>query len=364
MTKPRDLSEGPALMIPGPGPLHDEDLVVMGKQLIAHYGEVWVDIHSHILDSLKTLLNCAEPPYVMPGSGTTGLDAAVMNLFEPGQKVVIANTGFFGMRLMEIARASRLEVIEVPVEIGKPVDPDAIRDAARGTDGVLTVHVDTSTGVRHPIKEIAAAVKEAGTIYVVDGIASVGGELADVNGWGIDVLITGTQKGLEAPPGLVVVALGEGGRARLDSNKEGPASWYMSFKTWDRYRDEWGAWHPHPVTVPTSLFLALASSLDRIMSTGLEKVVQKRADLAAYLRQGLVDLGLTIVPEKGHEANLVVAAYAEDSTSIVKHLLDQGIMISGGLVPLRGKTIRVGLMGKTATREMVDRVLKGIGEAV
>lgn len=351
-------------MIPGPGPLHDEDLAVMGTQLIAHYGEVWVEIHTHILESLKTLLNCSELPYVMPGSGTTGLDAVVMNMFEPGQKVVVANTGFFGMRLMEIARASRLKVIEVPVEIGKPVDPDAIRVAAEGADGVLTTHVDTSTGVRHPIKEIAAAVKEAGAIYVVDGIASVAGELVDVEGWGIDAIIAGTQKGLEAPPGLVVIGLGSGGRERLDSRKEGPPSWFMSFKTWDRYRNEWGGWHPHPVTVSTSLFLALASSLDRILVTGLDKVVEQRAELAAYLRQGLRDLGLRIVPEEGYEANLVVAAYAEDSTSIVKHLLGQGIMISGGLAPLQGKTIRVGLMGKTATREMADRVLKGIGEAV
>ena len=351
-------------MIPGPGPLHDEDLAVMGQQLIAHYGQVWVEIHSHVLDSLKTLLNCIEPPYVMPGSGTTGLDAVVMNMFEPGQKVVVANTGFFGLRLMEIARASRLEVIEVPVEIGKPIDPESIQAAAKDASGVLTTHVDTSTGVRHPIKEIAAAVKDTQAIYMVDGIASVAGELADVEGWGIDVIVAGTQKGLEAPPGLVAVGLGKGGRERLDSRKEGPPSWYMNFKTWDRYRDEWGGWHPHPVTVSTSLFLALASSLDRILAMGLENVVKKRADLAAYLRNGLTDLGLKIVPEKGFEANLVVAAYAEDSTSITKHLLDQGIMISGGLVPLQGKSIRVGLMGKTATKEMVDRVLKGVGEAV
>jgi alanine-glyoxylate transaminase/serine-glyoxylate transaminase/serine-pyruvate transaminase len=364
MLDPHKLPEGPALMIAGPGQLHDEDLEALGRQVIAHYGDVWVGVHNHVLESLGALLGAAHLPYLIPGSGTTGLDAAVMNLFEAGQRVVVANTGFFGTRLLEIAQAHRLEVTEVQVEVGEPIDPSKIEAAARGADGIITVHVDTSTGVRHPIEEIAAVARRAGATYLVDGIASAGGEILDIDGWGIDALVTGTQKGLEAPPGLAIVALGPNGRARVDARSERPLSWYLDLKTWDRYRDEWGAWHPHPVTMPSPLILALASSLDRILTKGLAAVVSERASLAENLRSGLKELGLAPVPKQGHEANLVVAAYAADPTSIQKHLLDQGIMISGGLDPLGGKTIRVGLMGKTATPEMVDRVLRGIAEAV
>lgn len=357
-------AEMPALMIAGPGEVHDETLEVFGRQMIAHYGDVWTDLHQRTIAMVGELLGAADTPYVIPGTGTTCLDAALFNVFEPGQKVVVANTGFFGVRLMEMARQHRLEVVEVPVEVGAPIDPDAITEAGKGADGVLTVHVETATGVRHPIDEIAQAAHEVGAVYMVDGIASVGGELVNVDRMGIDVLVTGTQKGLEAPPGLGILALGPGGRERVKSRKETPLSWYLDLEVWDWYRREWGAWHPHPVTMPTNLVLALLASMQRILETGVEAVVAGRADLAKRCREGLRNLGLDPVPEAGAEANLVVASWADDPAAIQKHLLDKGIMISGGLTPTQGKAIRVGLMGRTATAEMVDRVLEGVAEAL
>ncbi len=354
----------PALMIAGPGEVHDETLEVFGRQMIAHYGDVWTELHTRTIALLGDFLGAADPPYLVPGTGTTCLDMALFNVFEPGQKVVVANTGFFGMRLMEMAGQHQLEVTEVPVEVGAPIDPDAIRSAAKGADGVLSVHVDTATGVRHPIEDIARAAHEVGAIYMVDGIASVGGELVNVDRMGIDALVTGTQKGLEAPPGLGILALSEGGRARVKSRRDKPLSWYLDVDVWDWYRREWGAWHPHPVTMPTNLVLALLASLQRLTELGLEAVVAARADLAKRCREGLRDLGLEPVPHAGAEANLVVAAWADDPTAIQKHLLSRGIMISGGLTPTQGKAIRVGLMGRTATEEMVDRVLEGVAEVV
>ena len=356
--------EMPALMIAGPGEVHDETLGVLGRQMIAHYGDVWTDLHGKTIAMLGKFLGASDLPYLMPGTGTTCLDAALFNVFEPGQKVVVANTGFFGVRLMEMARQHRLEVKEVEVPVGAPIDPAVIADAATGADGVLSVHVETATGVRHPIEEIASAAHEAGAAYMVDGIASVGGELVDVDRMGIDVLVTGTQKGLEAPPGLGILALGPGGRERVAARSESPQSWYLDLEVWDWYRKEWGAWHPHPVTMPTNLVLALFASMQRILEVGLDSVVSTRADLAKRCREGLRNLGLEPVPQAGAEANLVVAAWADDPSAIQKHLLDMGIMISGGLTPTHGKAIRVGLMGRTATPEMVDRVLDGVAEAL
>ncbi|MGH2730090.1 MAG: pyridoxal-phosphate-dependent aminotransferase family protein [Actinomycetota bacterium] len=365
MPDPRKLPDMPALMIAGPGELHDEDLEVLGRQVIAHYGDTWTAFHGEVIADLGRFLGAVDPPYLIPGTGTTCLDAAVMNIFEPGQTVVVANSGFFGVRLMEIARAHNLEVVEVPVDVGAPADPERIAEAAGGADGVLTVHVETATGVRHPIDQIASVAADAGAVYVVDGIASVGGELADVDAMGIGALVTGTQKGLEAPPGLGIVALGASGRERVESRSQRPPSWYLDLKTWDWYRKEWGAWHPHPVTMPTSLILALASSLDRIQEVGVPEWVARRADLAKRCREGLRDLGLDPVPHAGAEANLVVAAWADDPAAIQSHLLErERIMISGGLVPTLGKAIRIGLMGRTATQEMVDRVIAGVQAAL
>ncbi len=362
---PRNLPEMPEIMIAGPGELHKEDLAVLGRQVIAHYGDVWTKVHDETVDALGRLLGAADRPYLIPGTGTTCLDAAVANIFEEGQKVVVANTGFFGIRLVELARQHRLEVVEVEVEVGAAIDPQAIADVAEGADGIFTVHVETATGVRHPIEEIAKVAQSVGAAYLVDGIASVGGELADVDGYGLAALVTGTQKGLESPPGLGILALGKAGRDRIESRSQRPRTWYLDVENWDWYRKEWGAWHPHPVTMPTNLVLALASSLKRIEEAGLKAWVGARADLAKRCREGLRGLGLEPVAHAGAEANLVVAMWADDPVKIQKHLLEEvGIMISGGLTPTAGKAIRVGLMGRTATPEMVDRVISGVEAAL
>lgn len=357
MPDPRMLPEMPELMIAGPGELHEEDLRVLGRQVIAHYGDTWTALHDQTIEDLGTLVGAADPPYLIPGSGSMALDAAVMNLFAPGQRVAVARTGFFGTRLAEIAAAQHLEVVDVPVETGAAVDPARAAEALDGVDGLLTVHVETATGVRHPVEELARVAADAGVAFVVDGIASVGGELLDVDGWGITALATSTQKGLEAPPGLGIVALGPEGRARMDARGERPPTWYLDLETWDHYRREWGSWHPHPVTMPTNLVLALSSSLRRILEEGLGSVVARRADLAKRAREGLRGAGLEPVPAPGVEANLVVAAWAEDPAAIQAHLLERGIMISGGLDPTEGKAVRIGLMGRTATEAMVARVV-------
>ena len=362
---PREIPKLPELMIAGPGELHDEDLDVLGQQVIAHYGDYWTKAHDETVDALGRLLGAEDRPYLIPGTGTACLDAAVMNLFEPGQTVVVANSGFFGIRLLELAKAHRLNVREVPIEVGAPLDPAAVAEVADGADGILMVHVETATGVRHSVQEVAEVAKRAGAALMVDGIASVGGELIKVDDWGIDVLVTGSQKGLEAPPGLGVLALGEGGRRRVESRSERPQAFYLDLKVWDKYRDEWAAWHPHPVTMPSNLILALYSSLNRIEEKGVEAWVAQRGDLAKRCREGLRNLGLEPVPQAGHEGNLVVAMWADDPLAIQKHLLETtGIMISGGLVPTHGKAIRVGLMGRNANEAMVDRVVEGVAEAL
>ena len=153
---PRKLPDMPELMIAGPGELHEEDLEIMGRQVIAHYGDLWTKLHEQTIDQLGRILGSRDLPYLIPGTGTACLDAAVANLFEAGQRVVVAQTGFFGTRLTQIAHAHGLEVIELDVEVGVPVDPTRVFEAAQKADGVLTVHVETATGVRHPIEEIAA----------------------------------------------------------------------------------------------------------------------------------------------------------------------------------------------------------------
>lgn len=352
---PRNLPEMPELMIAGPGEIGEDERAIMSQQLIAHYGDTWVELHGALIDDLSTLFNAADPPYVIPGTGTTALDATMLNLFEPGQRVAVVQSGFFGTRLAEVATQQGLHVTDIPVEIGAPVDLAAIEAAAKNVDGVLTVHVETSTGVRHPVEEITRIANAAGSLCVVDAIASAGGEIIDVDGNDFAALVTGSQKGLEAPPGVGIVVLGARGRARMLARSAPVPSWYLDLSRWDWYRKEWPH-HPHPVTMPVSLMLALSSSVRRILDAGPDAWVAKRAALAARLRDALTGAGYEPVPRADVQANMIVCMYEDHAAEVVGHVLQQGIQISGGLAPLAGKTVRVGLMGRTATESMVERV--------
>lgn len=365
MPDPRTAGARPRLMIVGPGELHGSELAVLGEQLQAHYGDRWTAQHAELIDGLRAVLGCSEDPYVLPGSGTLALEAAFLNLFEPGARIVIADTGYFGVRLIEVATALGLELAVVPVPIGEPADPGAIADAVRAhrATGVAICHVDTSTGVRHPIAEIAAAARDAGAVTLVDGIASVGGETCSVDAMQLACLVTGSQKGLESPPGLGIVALGAEGRERIAARTAPVASFYLDLARWDRYRAEWPH-HPHPVTMPVSLLLAMSSSIRRILDTGLEATIAEKHRLAARVRAGYETLGLEPVARADVQAGMVVAAHTNRSAELVAALLKEDLQISGGLAPLAGAAIRIGLIGATATDEMVDRTLEALGRAV
>lgn len=355
----------PRLMIVGPGELHASELAVMGEQMQAHYGDTWVAQHAELLDGLKRFLGCSEDPYVIPGSGSLSLEMAFLNLFEPGARLVILDTGFFGNRLVEIATALGFDVSVLPVGVGAVADPGLVADAvaAHRATGVAVCHVDTSTSVRHPIAAIAEAVRAHGAITLVDGIASVGGETLDVDAMQLAGVVTASQKGLESPPGLGILALGTSGRERITARTQPVASFYLDLARWDWYRLNWPH-HPHPITMPVSLMLAMSSSIDRILAHGLDRTIAEKHRLAARVRSGLEALGLEPVAPPDAQAGMIVAARTDRSAEIVAALLKEQIQIAGGLAPLAGAAIRVGIMGATATDDMIDRTLEAIGKVV
>lgn len=346
-------------MIPGPGALHDEALAALGSPLLAHYGGDWPRIHADLVDAVGALLG-SPGPYLLPGTGSAALDAALFNLFEPGQRVVVPDTGYFGDRLIDMARAHRLEVAVVPVATGLPVAPDRLADAlAGGADGLLCVHVETSTGVRHPVAELVA-LAGPDVAVVVDGIAAAGGEDFTVDGLGADIYVTASQKGLDGPPGIGILAPSARGRERLAARAGRCQSWYFDLLRWDRHRAQ-DAWEPHPVTMPTTALIALLAGVREILRVGRPAWVARRAALAARLRDGLARRGLQPVADAGYQANLVVAAWADDADALADRVLHKaGIMVARGLGPTDGRAIRVGLVGRNATEEMVDRLLAAL----
>ncbi|WP_145982680.1 aminotransferase class V-fold PLP-dependent enzyme [Pseudonocardia sp. EC080625-04] len=191
----------PTLMIPGPCALHPDDLGRLAEQTRAHYGEEWSAFYSGVLDELGTLLD-AHSAYILPGSGSAGLEAALRNQLEPGQTVVVPDTGFFGARLAEIAAALDLRVRVVEQDLGQPVDVDELARHFSGADGLACVHVESTTGIRHPVREMAQRARAGGLVVVLDGVASAGSELVQLRADGIDAFVSASQKGLGGPPGL------------------------------------------------------------------------------------------------------------------------------------------------------------------
>ncbi|MEV6595627.1 aminotransferase class V-fold PLP-dependent enzyme [Actinoplanes sp. NPDC051346] len=346
------------LMIPGPCQPRPDVLAAFQRPVAAHYGPSWARTHEQALTLLRQVLD-APRVYLLPGSGSLAIEAAVVNTFRPGQRVVIPDTGYFGRRLIEVARAHGLQVHDLAVEPGRAVDPRQVADLLPGADGVVLVHVETSTGIRHPVADIAALARRTGAAVVVDAVSSIAGEELDVREWGVDAVAASTQKGLGCPPGLGIVALSEHGHARILDDH--PRPWYLDLTRWDREREESFDWEPHPVTMPTNLVFALIASLSAIVERGLPQWRQERTRVAEHCRERLTDNGFTLVGASADRAALVVVARCGRPADARLHVLrEAGIGIAGGLDPLRD-AIRIGLMGQNGTIEMVDECTTALG---
>lgn len=351
-------------MVPGPCQLEPAEAEILALPIQPHYGPTWAALTRQVHRDLAVLLGTTST-YLLPGTGSAGLDAAVCNLFEPGQRVVVVDSGYFGGRLAEIARAHRLGVRAVSCVPGRPVDPAAVAELLPGADGLLVTHVETSTGVRHPVERLAALARSAGAVTLVDAVAAVGGEHLHIERMGIDALVTASQKGLGGAPGLAVVALSQRGRQRVGNRSSRPSTWFFDLARWDRAAEESPDWEPTPVTMPTSQVMVLGSSVRRILSAGADAWIEARHQLSCRCRDGLRRLGLELPASDECAANLVVVARHPRADALRAHLADAaGIMVGAGLRPFDGDALRIGLVGRSATSPMVELLLREIEQAL
>lgn len=357
------------LMIPGPVEVEDEVLTCMGGPVRAHYGDEWIATYSETLNLLRQVLMTRGKVFILPGSGTLGNDAAVQSLFAPGDKVVVGVNGFFGKRLVEIAQANLLNVEIVEAQPGELLSP-ADFERAFATDpaivAALVVHLETSTAVLNPIREIAAVTRKFNRLLMVDGVSSIGGAAFDMDGWGVDVVGTAPQKGLGAPPGLGIVALGERAWERITGQPERLHSWYLDLRRWNWYAENWGSWHPTPVTMPTSLILALRASLQSLVAESVPARLRRYTRLAERLRTELEFLGFPLFVPRERMAPVLTAARCPDgvtSHEVIRYLAGHhNIQITAGFGAAKDSVIRIGHMGGAVNDEAIDAVLDGLSE--
>jgi alanine-glyoxylate transaminase / serine-glyoxylate transaminase / serine-pyruvate transaminase len=350
------------LMIPGPVPVSPEVLKAIGQPVKMHYGPEWLPFYRRFIARLQQLFATAGSVYPIPASGSGGLEAMLATLIGADGTVGLIANGFFGNRMVHIARAHtpNVEVLQVPYE--RPADPDEVRAwLKRHRVGLLgLVHSDTSTGVLNPVPEIAAAARAEGVAVAVDAVSSLAGAPVDTDAWGLAAVATASQKCLESPPGIAPVAVTALGWQIIDGQSSPSRGWYLNLRNWRHYEQEW-ANHPYPVTLASNNIVALDRALERILAEGLEARFERHRRAAAQLREGLVRLGFKLFAEARWASPTITVAYPPDgvaaSTLIDTLRVQHRIAVAGGLDHLAGRVIRIGHLGNQATPERVQGLL-------
>ena len=358
------------LMGPGPSDVSPRVLAALARPTIGHLDPKFQDLMEEIKAALSRLFNAPDYACVpLPAPGTAGMEAAIMNLLEPGDRAVIAINGAFGGRMADMADRAGAEVTKVEFEWGKPVDPAAIEAALQeGPVKVLAfVHAETSTGVRSDAASLCALARKYGALSIVDCVTSLGGIAVDAAAWDADILYSGTQKCLSAPPGLSPIALSKRAQAAISARKTKVRNWLCDFNLLMSYwGGEGGRTYHH--TAPINALYGLHESLVVLFEEGQQAVMVRHARTHEALAAGVEALGLKFLVDEAWrlpQLNTVIVPDGIDEAAVRSHVLDRwDLELGAGLGPLKGKVWRIGLMGASATPWHVRLCLTALAEAL
>ena len=345
------------LRIPGPTPCPVDVLQAMTKQMINHRGPEFVQILNGVTAKLKQLFQTKGDVFVLTGSGTGGLEAAIVNTLSPGDKVLSVSIGVFGERFAAIAEQFGAEVIPLRFEWGRAADVDAIRQALKAEPkikAVLVTHNETSTGVTNDLASINSAVKEFDKLLLVDAISSLGSINLPVDDWHCDVTVTGSQKGWMVPPGLAMVSVSQ--EAWQAYSKAKTPRFYWDFAKAKSYLEKGQT----PWTPGISTVFALSVSLEMMLKEGLPNIIARHARVGKAAREGVKSLGLSLFAEESHTSNTVTAVAASDGLDTKKMLKimreEHKVVLAGGQQRLDGKIFRIGHLG-WVTEDDIETVI-------
>lgn len=348
------------LRIPGPTPCPPEVLQAMTKQMINHRGKEFTEILNGVTEKLKQLFQTKNDVFLLTGSGTGGLEAAIVNTLSPGDKVLSVSVGVFGERFATIAQRFGAEVIPLRFEWGKAAKVDAVRQALQAEPkikAVLVTHNETSTGVTNDLASISSVVKEFDKLLLVDAISSLGSIKLPVDEWHCDVAITGSQKGWMVPPGLAMVSVSQEAW-QANANAKMPR-FYWDFAQAKSYLERGQT----PWTPSVSIVFALSASLEMMLKEGLPNIIARHTQVGSTAREGAKSLGLSLFAEEGYASNTVTAVSSSDGLDTKKLLKilreEQQIVLGGGQQKLDGKIFRIGHLG-WVTKDDIETVISAL----
>ncbi len=355
------------LRVPGPTPLPKQVREATAADMINHRGPEFKEMLAGICSGLQYLFETGNEVVLLTGSGTGGLEAAIVNLVNPGDQVVAVSIGAFGERFREIAETFGAQVTTVAAEWGQAADPDALDEALSRTPNarlVLVTHNETSTGVTNDLQALAEVVHAhdngQGPLLVVDGISSVGSIPLRTDAWGCDIVITGSQKSWMSPPGVSMLSVSPRAWEAIESC-------ICPRYYWDLQRARsYARKGQTPWTPAVSVLYALSAALQLMRAEGLEAIHARHRRVAQHMREGAQALGLELFADPAHVSDTVTTLRVPagmDGDALVAKVREQGAVIAGGQGKLKGQVVRVGHLGYVDDAD-IDEVLRALAIAL
>ena len=356
------------LLGPGPSPVPNAVLQAQARPVVGHLDPWFLQVMDDIAGMLRQVFRTDNAlTFPVSGTGSAGMETAIVNVVEPGDTVIVGVNGVFGGRLADAARRAGAEVVTLDRDWGRVIDPGQVADALAAhphARAVVLVHAETSTGAHQPLAEIGALVAETPALLVVDAVTSLGGVPVEVDAWNLDVVHSGTQKCLSVPPGLAPITFSPKAEQVLDGRTSPVRSWYLDVSAIRRY---WGAEageRAYHHTAPVSALLGLHEGLRIVLDEGLEARWARHRDTGGRLQAALADRGLPLLAQDGHRLPQLTSVGwpgGVDEADLRRRLLaEHGIEVGGGLGTFAGSAWRIGLMGHGATHANVEQLLRAL----
>jgi aspartate aminotransferase-like enzyme len=346
------------LRIPGPTPIPDDVRAAQAAPMIDHRGTEFGEMLGEISAGIGELVATRNEVLLLTASGTGAMEAAVVNALSPGDRVLAVSIGSFGDRFADIAERYGAAVERLSVEWGNPADPDELRARLAGAEpyrAVLLTHNETSTGVANPLRELVATVHDApgDPLVIVDGISGLGAMPFETDVWGIDLVVSASQKAWMASPGIGIAIVGE--RARAAESEARMPRYYFDFAEARR----WAEKGQTPWTPAVAVLFGLRVGVRRLITEGREATWARHAAVAAGAQAGLETLGLRLVAPEGHRSATVTAAWLPEDLEwgpFNAEMRRRGLVVAGGQGQMVGRILRFGHMGMVEPDDLASAV--------
>lgn len=352
-------------MIPGPIEFEPNVLQALATPTDSHVSPDFIEIFGNCIELMRKIwLSKTGQPFIVAGSGTLAMDMAAANLIEPNDNVLVISTGYFGLRYAEICKRYGANITTLTAELGGVVPLENIEnELANKNYKILTLtHVDTSTGVLVNPEPIGKLAKKYNTLSILDGVCSVAGEEIRQDDWGLDVVLTASQKAIGVPPGLALLVVSENALNVFKKRKSPVLNYYADFTNWLPIMQAYEKKNPSYFgTPPVNLITALEISLQQIISEGIENRFLRHKKIGTAFREAMKSLGLTLLPtNKDNAANTLTATYYPkniDGGDFLKHIGSNDVILAGGLLPThKTQYFRVGHMGSVNTNDLMATI--------